>query len=249
MGVAPGAPLHGVELGELPGGYGNTTHGEDVRRGVGYGVGIKNICFSEGFDDYATAKVRLQVVGGEPAATVHTAAAEVGQGLVTLQAQVARTELGVEQVTVEPADTSVGSAGSSSASRQSYMTGGAVKLACEVVRPHRRPRRAPAARGEAGGRQGRVGDLGRPRRPGRRARRRRRRGDRGVTPPAHRALDPLTGQGKFTCAARVVRARGGRRRRHRTGAGQGGGAGRGPGCGPDPARVALEESTAARRRA
>ncbi len=134
MGVAPGARLHGVELGELPGGYGNTTHGEEVRRGVGYGVGIKNICFSEGFDDYATAKVRLQVVGGEPAATVHTAAAEVGQGLVTLQAQVARTELGVEQVTVVPADTSVGSAGSSSASRQSYMTGGAVKLACEVVR-------------------------------------------------------------------------------------------------------------------
>ncbi len=130
MGARPGV----VELGDLPGGYGNTTHGEGVRRGVGYGVGIKNICFSEGFDDYATAKVRLQVVGGEPAATVHTAAAEVGQGLVTLQAQVARTELGVEQVTVEPADTSVGSAGSSSASRQSYMTGGAVKLACEAVR-------------------------------------------------------------------------------------------------------------------
>jgi CO/xanthine dehydrogenase Mo-binding subunit len=53
---------------------------------------------------------------------------------VTVQAQVARTELGVERVAVMPADTTVGSAGSSSASRQTYMTGGAVKLACEAVR-------------------------------------------------------------------------------------------------------------------
>jgi CO/xanthine dehydrogenase Mo-binding subunit len=118
----------------LPGGVANTTHGEGVRRGVGYGVGIKNICYSEGMDDYSTARVRLQVVGGEPAVTVHTAAAEVGQGLVTLKAQIARTELGVTKVTIQPADTSVGSSGSSSASRQSYMTGGAVRAACQAVR-------------------------------------------------------------------------------------------------------------------
>jgi xanthine dehydrogenase D subunit len=124
----------GADVRTLPGGVSNTTHGEGVVRGVGYGVGIKNICFSEGIDDYSTARVRLQVVGGEPAATVHTAAAEVGQGLVTLKAQIARTELGIEKVTIQPADTSVGSAGSSSASRQSYMTGGAVKTACEAVR-------------------------------------------------------------------------------------------------------------------
>ncbi|HTJ66552.1 MAG TPA: xanthine dehydrogenase subunit D [Actinospica sp.] len=117
-----------------PGGYGNTTRGEGVRRGVGYGVGIKNICYSEGFDDFSTARVRLEISGGEPIASVHTAAAEVGQGLVTLQAQIARTELGVDHAVVLPADTAVGSAGSSSASRQSYMTGGAVKTACEAVR-------------------------------------------------------------------------------------------------------------------
>jgi xanthine dehydrogenase D subunit len=129
------APLSStVDAGDLPGGYGNTTRGEGVRRGVGYGVGIKNICFSEGFDDYSTARVRLEVVAGSPVATVHTAAAEVGQGLVTLHQQITRTELGVETVIVRPADTTVGSAGSSSASRQSYMSGGAVKLACEMVR-------------------------------------------------------------------------------------------------------------------
>ncbi|MEU7891841.1 molybdopterin cofactor-binding domain-containing protein [Nonomuraea sp. NPDC049152] len=122
------------DLRDLPGGVSQTTHGEGVRRGVGYGVGIKNICFSEGFDDYSTARVRVELIGGEPHATVHTAAAEVGQGLVTIQAQIARTELGVDRVTVATADTRVGSAGSSSASRQSYVTGGAVKAACEAVR-------------------------------------------------------------------------------------------------------------------
>src|SRR5919197_445921 len=81
----------GSDLRTLPGGVSNTTHGEGVVRGVGYAVGIKNICFSESFDDYSTARVRLQVVGGEPAATVHTAACEVGQGLVTILQQIVRS--------------------------------------------------------------------------------------------------------------------------------------------------------------
>ncbi|MDP9845349.1 xanthine dehydrogenase family protein molybdopterin-binding subunit [Streptosporangium lutulentum] len=119
---------------DMPGGVSQTTHGEGVRRGVGYGVGIKNICFSEGFDDYSTARVRVELLGGEPHVLVHTAAAEVGQGLLMVQAQIARTELGIDRVTVAKADTTVGSAGSSSASRQSYVTGGAVKTACEAVR-------------------------------------------------------------------------------------------------------------------
>jgi CO/xanthine dehydrogenase Mo-binding subunit len=130
----PGGTASPPDLLALPGGVSQTTHGESVRRGVGYGVGIKNICFSEGFDDYSTARVRAELAGGEPHVTVHTAAAEVGQGLVTLQAQIARTELGVHDVTVATADTAVGSAGSSSASRQSYVTGGAVRAACLAVR-------------------------------------------------------------------------------------------------------------------
>ncbi|HEX2143666.1 MAG TPA: molybdopterin cofactor-binding domain-containing protein [Glycomyces sp.] len=123
---------------DLPGGVGNTTHGEGVRRGVGYGVGLKNVCYSEGFDDYSTARIRLELGGpehgGEPVAYVHTAAAEVGQGHWVLQTQIVRTELGIDRVELLPNDTKVGSAGSSSASRQSYMTGGAVKAAAEAVR-------------------------------------------------------------------------------------------------------------------
>jgi xanthine dehydrogenase D subunit len=134
MPLPPAPSDNGRDLRELPGGVSNTTHGEGVRRGVGYAVGIKNVGFSEGFDDYSTARVRLSIDAGEPLVEVHTAAVEVGQGLVTVQAQIARTELGVERVVVLTADTRVGSAGSSSASRQTYMTGGAVKAACEAVR-------------------------------------------------------------------------------------------------------------------
>src|SRR3954451_15008093 len=120
--------------GGVPGGIANVTRGEGVVRGIGYAVGFKNVGFSEGFDDYSTARVRLSTSLGEPLVEVHTAAAEVGQGLVTVMGQIARTELGVENVLVLPADTQVGSAGSSSASRQTHMTGGAVQAACRAVR-------------------------------------------------------------------------------------------------------------------
>jgi xanthine dehydrogenase D subunit len=123
-----------TDLTQMPGGVSNTTHGEGVVRGIGYAVGFKNVGYSEGFDDYSTARVRLSVVNGRPRAEVHTAAAEVGQGLISVQAQIAATELSVEDVVVLQADTQVGSAGSSSASRQTYITGGAVKAASEAVR-------------------------------------------------------------------------------------------------------------------
>jgi xanthine dehydrogenase D subunit len=128
---AQGGPF---DLTQMPGGVSNTTHGEGVRRGVGYAVGFKNIGYSEGFNDYSTARVRMSIVDGRPRVEVHTAAAEVGQGLITVQAQIAATELGVSDVVVLNADTQVGSAGSSSASRQTYITGGAVKSASEAVR-------------------------------------------------------------------------------------------------------------------
>lgn len=119
---------------QLPGGASNTTHGEGVVRGIGYGVTIKNVSYAEGLDDYSTARVRLEIIDGEPVATVHTAAAEVGQGLVTVQQQIARTELGIQEIVLHDNDTDVGDAGSSSASRQTYITGGAVRNACIAVR-------------------------------------------------------------------------------------------------------------------
>jgi len=115
----------------LPGGAGNTTRGEGIRRGVGFAVGFKNICFSEGFDDYCAARVRLFADGS---AEVHCAAAEVGQGVTNVILQVARTELGIDDVRVAPPSTAtVDSAGSTSASRQTYMVSGAVRDACRAA--------------------------------------------------------------------------------------------------------------------
>ena len=128
--LAPDAPVMA-----LPGGAGLTALHGDVRRGVGFAVGFKNLAFSEGFDDYSTARVRLELgPAGEPVAMVHVATAEVGQGFVTIGQQIARAELGVNEVVVQPADTQVGSAGSTSASRQTMMSGGAVQMACSAVR-------------------------------------------------------------------------------------------------------------------
>ena len=122
----------------LPGGAGNTTRGEGVRRGVGFALGFKNICYSEGFDDYCTARVVLRADGS---ATVHSAAAEVGQGVVGVMLQVARTELGTDDVTLAPHTTAaVGSAGSTSASRMTWMAAGAVRDACRAALEERERR-------------------------------------------------------------------------------------------------------------
>lgn len=115
----------------LPGGTGLTTDRASVVRGVGYAVGIKNLAFAEAFDDFADARVVLTPQGVE----VHTAAIEVGQGMVTILQQITRTVLGIEQVAVLFDDTSkIGSAGSTSASRQTQMTGGAVYRAALAAR-------------------------------------------------------------------------------------------------------------------
>jgi xanthine dehydrogenase D subunit len=119
-----GDPMH------LPGGAGLTADVSHIRRGIGWGVSIKNLMYSEGFDDYSTARCRL--VDG--VATLKFATSEVGQGFVTLAGQIARSVLGVDDVVLDNIDTQIGSAGSTSASRQTWMSGGAVDGACRLVR-------------------------------------------------------------------------------------------------------------------
>ena len=115
----------------LPGGSGLTTEPGQTTRGVGYALGIKNLGFSEGSDDYAQARVLLAPEG----AVVETAAIEVGQGLVTVLAQIASSALGVSSVRVELVDTSrIDSAGSTSASRQTQVSGGATLEAAGRLR-------------------------------------------------------------------------------------------------------------------
>jgi CO/xanthine dehydrogenase Mo-binding subunit len=135
----------------LPGGAGNTTRGDGIRRGIGFALGFKNICYSEGFDDYCAARVRLFAdADGELVAEIHSAAAEVGQGVTNIMVQVARTELpDVAEVVLAPHSTAaVSSAGSSSASRQTWMTAGAVRAACLAVKDELRRRGGALAAGE-----------------------------------------------------------------------------------------------------
>jgi xanthine dehydrogenase D subunit len=115
---------------DLPGGAGLTADASHIRRGIGWGVAIKNLMYSEAFDDYSTARCRL----ADGVVSLKFAAVEVGQGFVVLAQQIARSVLGVDDVVLEPIDTSIGSAGSTSASRQTWMSGGAVDGACRLVR-------------------------------------------------------------------------------------------------------------------
>src|SRR6476469_2172347 len=117
----------------LPGGAGNTTRGQGVQRGVGFAVGFKNVCYSEGFDDACSARVRLWAAADEQlSAEVHCATPEVGQVVPGVILQVLRNALATENVSLAPGSTDgVGSAGSASASRLTWMAAGAVRLACQ----------------------------------------------------------------------------------------------------------------------
>jgi xanthine dehydrogenase D subunit len=129
-GLPEGGPGTSAEL-ELPGGAGRTADRDRVRRGVGFAVSIKNLMYGGGFDDYSSARCRLE----DGVATITCAAVEVGQGFVTLAQQIAREVLGVADVVLAPPGTTdIGSAGSTSASRQTWMSGGAVQAACVAVR-------------------------------------------------------------------------------------------------------------------
>ena len=115
---------------ELVGGSGLTSLPENIVRGIGWGVSIKNLMYSETFDDFATARCQLK----NGVATLKYATVEVGQGFVVLAPQIARSVLGVDEVVLDTVDTKIGSAGSTSASRQTWMSGGAVDGACRLVR-------------------------------------------------------------------------------------------------------------------
>jgi xanthine dehydrogenase D subunit len=120
----------GAEPMAWPGGAGRTADVVNIRRGFGVAVGYKNLMYAEGFRDTASATCILE----DGWVTLKCAAAEVGQGFVTVAQQIARTVLTVDNVSLAGPDTSTGSAGSTSASRQTWMSGGAIEAACRAVR-------------------------------------------------------------------------------------------------------------------
>lgn len=115
--------------------------GRDYTTGKSYikrGYGVSSFCFGlgygDGFPDTSRARVRF---AEDDVLEVYTGAVEVGQGLTTAMAQVAAHDLGVDPtlVRVINADTHrTPEAGSSSATRQTYFTGSAIKLAAFELR-------------------------------------------------------------------------------------------------------------------
>lgn len=120
-------PLAGEGLGER----------SYLRRGVGIACGIKNVGYSFGYPDQATAKVELYGKAELERAVVRIGAAEVGQGTHLALRQIAAETLGlplakVEMVTDDSAETP--NAGSASASRMTLMGGQAVHRASLAAR-------------------------------------------------------------------------------------------------------------------
>jgi CO/xanthine dehydrogenase Mo-binding subunit len=106
------------------------------RRGIGYASGIKNVGYSFGFPEQATASVELVVLDGVRAARVSIGAADVGQGTHLILRQIAAETLSLplEAVTIIAEDTAdAPNAGSASASRMTLMGGRAVKDAAELA--------------------------------------------------------------------------------------------------------------------
>jgi CO/xanthine dehydrogenase Mo-binding subunit len=101
-----------------------------IAHGRGAAVCFKNVGFSLGFPEHCYAWVELHGAKNIERAVVACAGADVGQGAHTAFRQFAAEALGVDPARVEVVaeDTEqVGSSGSSSASRMSFMAGNAIK--------------------------------------------------------------------------------------------------------------------------
>lgn len=106
----------------------------DKRRAWGIACAYKNTGFGSGAYDAAGAEVEVFASGR---AIVRAGAAEIGQGLPTVLAQIVTEELGVpyEQVDVLLSDTDLTPDGmATTASRQTYVTGNAARYASQEVR-------------------------------------------------------------------------------------------------------------------
>lgn len=108
-----------------------------LRRGIGIACGIKNIGYSFGFPEQATATVELFGTAELERAEVRIGAADVGQGSHLILRQIAAETLNLplEQVEIICDDSSEApNAGSASASRMTLMGGRAVRDAALAAR-------------------------------------------------------------------------------------------------------------------
>ena len=108
-----------------------------LRRGIGIACGLKNVGYSFGFPEQATATAEIYGEAEIERAVVRVGAAEVGQGSHLAMRQIAAETLGVplEKVILVADDSSLSpNAGSASASRLTFMAGRAVHDAAVAAR-------------------------------------------------------------------------------------------------------------------
>jgi len=131
-----------VEEARVRWGYGETYQqaqqpAPHLRRAIGIACGIKNIGYSFGFPEQATATVEVYGTAELERAVVRVGAADVGQGAHLILRQIAAEalKLPLEKISIISDDSSEApNAGSASASRMTYMGGRAVKDAAAAAR-------------------------------------------------------------------------------------------------------------------
>ena len=129
----PDEPIggHDGDVMRLPGGAGRTADTGHVRRGIGWGVAIKNLMYSRGLRRLLHGALPPRRRSSRRSSSRPPRSARASS---RSPQQIARTILGVDDVVLDAIDTAIGSAGSTSASRQTWMSGGAVDAACRAVR-------------------------------------------------------------------------------------------------------------------
>ncbi|HLR34214.1 MAG TPA: molybdopterin cofactor-binding domain-containing protein, partial [Tissierellales bacterium] len=104
------------------------------KRGVGIGVSFYGTGYGNGFPDVSKARVKLLEKGK---IGIYVGATEVGQGAKTIMSQIGAETLNIalEDISFINEDTSIiPDSGTAAASRQTYNTGNAIKLACEDLK-------------------------------------------------------------------------------------------------------------------
>ncbi|GCE09684.1 xanthine dehydrogenase family protein molybdopterin-binding subunit [Dictyobacter aurantiacus] len=120
-------------------GYGEPVASNEgyLKQGIGIACGIKNVGYSFGFPEQATATVEVSGQAELERAEVRVGAADVGQGshLILRQIAAETLQLPLDKVTMICTDSSESpNAGSASASRMTFMGGRAVKDAAQEAR-------------------------------------------------------------------------------------------------------------------
>ena len=123
----PSPPDHTSQLTPLPA---SPSRPQDLTRGIALTTAAKNTCLSEGAPVNTTAMITL--VDG--VATVHCAAAEVGQGLVTIVRQIVQSTLGVSEVLLSNQDTQMPPAATTDAQQQTVTTGTTIEQAASSLK-------------------------------------------------------------------------------------------------------------------